>query len=232
MHQCSSIFKLDQHFFLCPWQIWSTKRAEVVVVQKTGCRSYESLVIFTNDLFKTQCLNFSSGSLLNRLHFMRSYRKLQPGFCNFFTLGDLMIMWPKTLTLQSLPGILTYLFFFHISLVLFGLVLLCRHRKAIETSHLQQSKREIVFYGRAEKCLWHSPASISNIQVKYILVRLGCRNIAIATLKNNSIGVDSWHFSQIHESFRSNRIIDYEYNTITYIQSANFVEKLVEMVIS
>ena len=112
MHQCSSIFKLDQHFFLCPWQIWSTKRAEVVVVQKTGCRSYESLVIFTNDLFKTQCLNFSSGSLLNRLHFMRSYRKLQPGFCNFFTLGDLMIMWPKTLTLQSLPGILTYLLFF------------------------------------------------------------------------------------------------------------------------
>ena len=111
MHQCSSIFKLDQHFFLCPWQIWSTKRAEVVVVQKTGCRSYESLVIFTNDLFKTQCLNFSSGSLLNRLHFMRSYRKLQPGFCNFFTLGDLMIMWPKTLTLQSLPGILTYLIF-------------------------------------------------------------------------------------------------------------------------
>ena len=62
-------------------------------------------------LFEAHGLNFSTGSSLNRLHFMRSYRKVQPGFCKFFTLGDLMIIWPKNLNIVF-SGILAYLIFF------------------------------------------------------------------------------------------------------------------------
>ena len=98
INQCSSIFILDEHLYFCWNQMTLTNLISktgrvgncLSVYKKIVCRTYESLVIFINVLFKRHCLNFSSGSLLNRLHFMRNYRKLQP--------GDLVNMRPKTLT--------------------------------------------------------------------------------------------------------------------------------------